>query len=171
MTLLRRLLPAPLLSLALWLAWLMLNESASAGHLLLGAALALALPWVTERLRPEKPRVHAWRTAVRLAAVVLLDIVQSNFQVARLILGPESAITPRFVWVPLTIRDPHGIALLAGVVTMTPGTLSADLSDDRRHLLVHAFDCDDDAAEQALVASIRQRYEAPLIAIFEGASR
>jgi multicomponent K+:H+ antiporter subunit E len=161
---------APLLSLALWLAWLMLNESASAGHLLLGAAVATTLPWFTERFRPNKPRLQSPLVALRLAAVVLLDIIVSNWQVARLILGPESAITPRFVWVPLAIRDPHGIAALAGIVTMTPGTLSADLSDDHRHLLVHSFDCDDDAAERALIDSIKTRYEAPLIAIFEGAS-
>jgi multicomponent K+:H+ antiporter subunit E len=70
--------------------------------------------------------------------------------------------------VPLSIRDAHGIAVLASVITMTPGTLSADLSDDRRQLLVHSFDVDDDAAEQALVAEIKARYEAPLIAIFDG---
>jgi multicomponent K+:H+ antiporter subunit E len=165
---LQRLLPAPWLSLALWAVWLMLNQSASVGNLLLGAALALALPWFTERFRPERLRIHAWGIALKLAGVVLADIIKSNVQVARLILGPESAITPRFVWVPLDIRDAHGIATLATVITMTPGTLSADLSDDRGHLLVHSFDCDDDAAAVALVADIKARYETPLIAIFEG---
>jgi multicomponent K+:H+ antiporter subunit E len=97
-----------------------------------------------------------------------MDIVKSNIAVAKLILGNERKITPRFVWVPLALRDAHGIATLAGVVTMTPGTLSADLSDDRRHLLVHAFDIDDDAAQAALIADIKTRYEAPLIRIFEG---
>ena len=65
---------------------------------------------------------------------------------------------------PLAIRDAHGVATLAGIITMTPGTLSADLTDDRRYLLVHAFNVDD---EQALVASIKERYEAPLREIFE----
>lgn len=160
--------PAPLLSLALFVAWLMLNESASAGHLLLGAALALALPPLTERWRPERARLSHWGTLAALAVTVLVDIVRSNLVVARLILGPEQRIRPRFVWLPLAIRDPHGIVTLAGIITMTPGTLSADLSDDRRHLLIHAFDVDDDAAQEALVADIRRRYEAPLIRIFEG---
>ena len=167
----RALLPAPLMSLALFIVWLMLNESASLGQMLLGAAIALALPQVTERLRPDKPRLSRWATIVRLGLVVLGDIVRSNLQVARLILGPEHRIQPRFVWLPLAIRDPHGIVALAGIITMTPGTLSADLSDDRRHLLVHAFDVDDDAAEAALVADIRARYEAPLIEIFEARER
>ena len=164
----RRLLPSPLLSLALLITWLMLNESASAGHLLLGTALALVLPWVTRAWRPDVPRVRRLGTAIKLVGTVLLDIVKSNITVAKLILGNERRITPRFVWVPLSIRDAHGIVALAGVVTMTPGTLSADLSDDRRHLLVHAFDIDDAAAQAALIADIKARYEAPLIRIFEG---
>lgn len=164
----KRLLPSPLLSLTLFITWLMLNESASAGHLLLGAALALALPWLTRVWRPDRPRLRHAGTVVKLATTVLLDIVRSNITVARLILGDERHITPRFVWVPLAIRDAHGIVALACVVTMTPGTLSADLSGDRRHLLVHAFDVDDDAAQAALIADIKARYEAPMIRIFEG---
>jgi multicomponent K+:H+ antiporter subunit E len=159
-----RLLPAPVLSLVLWASWLMLNESASVGHVLLGAALAIAIPWFTERFRPDRPRLRGPGTVVRLAAVVLFDIVKSNVVVARQVLGPESRLRPAFVWVPLDIRDPHGIVALAGIITLTPGTLSSELSDDRRHLLVHAFNVDD---PEALVAEIKQRYEAPLREIFE----
>jgi len=159
----RTLLPAPLVSATLLAAWLLLNQSLSIGHLLLGAALAWAVPWVCERFRDDRPRIGRPGAIVRLGAVVLYDIVVSNIEVARRILGPESAIRPRFVWVPLDIRDPHGIAALAGIITMTPGTLSSDLTDDRRHLLVHAFNVDDEAA---LVASIKARYEAPLMEIF-----
>jgi hypothetical protein len=61
--------------------------------------------------------------------------------------------------VPLDIADPHAILSLAGIITMTPGTLSAELSPDRRYLLVHAFNVDDEAA---LIAQIKSRYEAPL---------
>ena len=64
---------------------------------------------------------------------------------------------------PLHIRDPHGIASLAGIITMTPGTLSADLTEDRRFLLVHALNASDEAV---LIASIKTRYEAPLQRIF-----
>ncbi len=160
----KRLLPAPLLSAVLLLTWLMLNESASAGHLMLGAALAIIVPWFTERLRPEKARPKAWPVVLRLGLVVLKDIVLSNVEVARRVLGPEAALRPGFVWVPLTLRDPHGIVALAGIVTMTPGTLSAELSADRRHLLVHALHLAD---ADALVADIQTRYETPLLEIFE----
>jgi multicomponent K+:H+ antiporter subunit E len=154
------LLPSPVLSAVLLASWLLLNPP-SAGHLLLGAALALAIPLVTRRFRPDAPRIRRWPAAALLMIVVLRDIVVSNIQVARLILGPERRIDPRFVWLPLAIRDPHGIASLAG---MTPGTLSADLTGDRRYLLIHGLNVGDEAA---LVATIKTRYEAPLIRIFE----
>lgn len=163
----KRFLPAPLLSLLLFGSWLLLNESASVGNLLLAAGFALAVPWFTERYRIDKPRLKSWPTVLRLGLVVLCDIVLSNIDVARRVLGPEAAIHSRFVWVPLHIRDPHGIVALAGIITMTPGTLSSDLSPDRKHLLVHALHCPDADAEAALVADIKARYEAPLMEIFE----
>ncbi len=159
-----RVLPSPLMSAVLFVAWLLMNASASAGHLVLAALLAIAIPLLAAPVRGERARIRHPGTALRLAMVVLWDIVVSNVEVARRILGPESRIKPAFVWVPLSIRDPHGIAALAGIITMTPGTLSSDLSEDHRHLLVHALNVDD---AQALVATIKSRYEAPLIRIFE----
>ncbi len=162
----KRLLPAPLLSLVLFIAWPVLNASWSLGQLLLGALLGLVIPLFTEPLREERAILRRPAAALRLALVVLWDIVVSNIEVARRILGPEAAIHPGFVWVPLAITDPHGIVVLAGIITMTPGTLSAELSPDRRHLLIHAFSIDDEAA---LIATVKSRYEAPLRQIFKGA--
>jgi multicomponent K+:H+ antiporter subunit E len=159
-----RLVPAPLLSVVLFVAWLLLN-GVSAGHVALAAVLGIAIPWFTEPFRPDRFYLRSWPTLVALASTVLWDIVVSNVQVAMLIIGPERRIHPRFVWLPLAIRDPHGIATLAGIITMTPGTLSADLTEDRKHLLVHALNVTDEAA---LVASIKVRYETPLRRIFEG---
>lgn len=164
----KRFLTEPRLSAAVFLGWLMLNGSASVGHLLLGAVFGIVLPLATQRWRPDRPRVVQWRPTLRLIRIVVWDIVVSNIAVARRILGPERNIKPRFVRVPLTLRDPHALVALAGIVTMTPGTLSADLSDNRRELLVHAFDVDDDADEAALLRGIRERYEVLLMQIFEG---
>ena len=160
------LLPAPLLSLALGLSWLMLNESTSTGHLLLALGLALALPCFTERLWPARPRVRSWRAAITLAGVVLFDIVKSNVDVARRVLGSPSTIEPRFFWLALQLQDPHAIVLLAGIITTTPGTVSAEISADRRWLLVHALHCPDDATQAAITLDIQNRYEAPLKEIF-----
>ncbi len=131
----KRVLPSPVLSAVLFLVWPLLNQSWSAGQLALGAVLALGIPWFSERLRPDKSLLRSPATIVRLALVVLWDIVVANVEVARRILGPEAAIRSRFVWLPLTITDPHGIVALAGIITMTPGTLSSELTEDRHHLL------------------------------------
>lgn len=164
----RRLVPSPAISAVLIVAWPLLNESWSPGQLALGAVLAVVIPWFTEVLRPEKARPGAPATLLGLSLVVAWDIVVSNIEVARRILGPEASIRPRFVRLPLTLTDPHGIVTLAGIITMTPGTVSSDLSEDRRVLLIHVLSVDDEAA---LIARIKARYEAPLLAIFEGNSR
>jgi multicomponent K+:H+ antiporter subunit E len=91
------------------------------------------------------------------------DIVLSNIEVARRVLGAERAITPGFIWVPLDIGNIHGIAALTSIITLTPGTLSAVLSDDRRYLLVHVFNLKD---AQEVIDQIKRRYEAPLMEIF-----
>ena len=169
--LLRRLLPRPWTVLGLWLAWLLLNQTLEPGHLLLGLALALVFarlggPAPSALRDPARGRA-GWRRpgiALRLAWTVLHDIVVANLQVARRILGRQDALDPKFVWVPLDVRRPRSISLLAGIVTMTPGTLSAELSDDHRHLLVHGLDVAD---PQALVAEIKTRYEAPIRELFE----
>ena len=95
---------------------------------------------------------------------VVHDIVVANLQVAKLILGPREALKPRFVWVPLDVRRPRSISLFAGIITMTPGTVSAELSDDHRHLLVHGLRVED---PDALAAEVKSRYETPIRELFE----
>jgi multicomponent K+:H+ antiporter subunit E len=151
------------LSLTIFAVWLLLNNTLFVGHVLLAALLAWGIPLLTvprdqPRQRMRKPMVFA-----RLLLIVLWDIVLSNLQVARRILGRESAIRPQFVWVPLVIQTDTARLWLAGIITMTPGTVSAQFSDDCAYLLVHTFDVED---EQGVVDGIKQRYEAPLLEVF-----
>lgn len=164
----QKLLPSPLLSAVLAVVWPVLNQSWSLGQIVLGLLLALVLPWYTEPLRQgERPALRAqWATVgrlVRLLGRVLGDIVRSNITVARQVLGPEAALTPGFIWYPLTLTDAHAKTILAGIITLTPGTLSADFSADGRYLLVHALNLDDEAA---MISEIHTRYEFPLMEIF-----
>jgi multicomponent K+:H+ antiporter subunit E len=155
--------PSPMLSLSVFGVWLLLVASLEPGHVLLAAVLAVLLPLLAQRLRTEQAGMRRPDVAVRLAFRVLWDIVLSNIEVAGRILGSEARIHPGFVWVPLDIRNPYGISALAGIITMTPGTLSAELSADRRYLLVHCFHLEDAAGT---IAQIKQRYEAPLREVF-----
>jgi multicomponent K+:H+ antiporter subunit E len=158
----RALIPHPVTSLAIALLWLLLN-GLSNGHLVLAAVLALALPVLLPAPALASPRLASPLAAATLAIVVLFDIVKANLEIALRILGPESRIHPTYVWVPLDIASPQGIAVFASIITMTPGTLSCEVSDDRRWLLVHAFHADDAAA---VAAEVKSRYEAPLKEIF-----
>ncbi len=160
----RRLLPHPWLSAVLWLVWLALHNTVAPGHVVLGVVLATVIPWATTKIVPGAwPALHRPGVAARLALIVMADIVTSSIDVARRVLGPEDAINSGFIEVPLALTDDWAITLLAGIITMTPGTLTADVATDRSHLLVHALHIDD---ADALVASIKSRYEAPLQEIF-----
>jgi len=159
----KRWLPAPLLSLSVFVVWLLLVATLAPAHLLLAALLAILLPLLAQRLRQDTAHLRRPLLAARLAAVVLWDIVLSNIEVARRILGRESKIHPGFIWIPLDISNPHGIAALAGIITMTPGTLSSELSADGRFLLVHCLHLED---ADAAIAQIKARYEAPLREVF-----
>lgn len=155
----RGMLREPTLTAIILGLWLVLNSTLAPGHVLLGLALGLSIPPLTRSLRPEPPRVGRPALALRLAAVVLRDIVLANIEVARRILGPEARLTPRFFRVPLDIQAPYGIATLAAIITLTPGTVSADVSPDRRFLLVHGLNVDD---VERTIAEIKRRYETPL---------
>lgn len=156
-------LPHPLQSAFLWVLWLLLMNSISPGHLVLGALLGWALPFLVHLLWPDPPAIHKPVTLLRFLARVHWDILTANIQVAALILGPVQRLRPAFFELPLDLDNDFAIALLASTVSLTPGTVSADVSDDRRRLLVHALDVDD---INAAIAHIKQRYEAPLKEIF-----
>jgi multicomponent K+:H+ antiporter subunit E len=159
----RRFLPSPPLSIAVFVLWLLLVADFSPGQMALGAALAIMLPLMASLLRPQRARFGRGPAIARLAATVFVDIVLSNIEVARRILGPQRALRPGFIWVPLELTSIHGITALASIITLTPGTVSAELSEDQRHLLVHCFNMDD---AQAAIDQIKTRYEAPLKEIF-----
>lgn len=159
----RRWLPSWRTSVALLVVWLLLVGEVSLAQLLLGGTLALLVPLLSERLRDEHGGARRPLLIARLALVVLRDIVVCNVQVAKLILGPRSQVRSGFVWVPLDMRNLHGITALTGIITMTPGTLSCELSLDRRYLLIHCLDIDD---PDAVVAQIKADYERPLMEIF-----
>lgn len=159
----RKLLPHPLLSICLMLVWLLLVNDLSLGHWLLGAILGWLIPLVTQVFWINPPRIHKPFKLCLFFLKVLGDIVRANLQVAKLILGPSARLRPAFVEIPVLLEDELALTMLASVISLTPGTVSADLSDDRKVLLVHTLDVADEAA---MVAEIKARYEAPLLEIF-----
>jgi multicomponent K+:H+ antiporter subunit E len=159
---LTRIFPHPALSIQLALSWLALSHSLAFVHLLSAALLGWLLPHLLRGFLADASALH-WPTVFRLTGVVLWDIVKSNITVARITLSSLKAIQPAWVPVPLQTDHPRVNALLASIITMTPGTVSAVVYSHRREILVHALSCDDPAA---LALDIQQRYEAPLLRIF-----
>ncbi|WP_233168506.1 Na+/H+ antiporter subunit E [Xylophilus sp. ASV27] len=161
----RRLVPHPLLSAALFGLWLLLVQSLAPPSLLMALLAAIAGPLLTDSLRPAPVRMRRPWTACRLMARVLADALRSNLHVARLLLTRRSNDIPSaFVRVPLELRDPNALAVLALILCATPGTTWAELALDRSVLLLHVFDARDPGQ---VVADIKQRYERPLMEIFE----
>lgn len=162
---LARIFPHPLLSIVIVIVWIFLQNQFSMGHLLLGIVIGIAVPKFTSPYWPGRPRIRNIPMIVSFIAVVLWDIVVSNVIVAHLVLFRRSeGLRSRFITVPLDLKTPEAISLLAGTITMTPGTVSADLSADARSLLVHCLETDD---PDDVVAGIKNRYERRLKEIFE----
>lgn len=158
-----RWLPKPVVTAVIAALWVVLAKDLTLRNVLLGLVFGWLITLLTNRFLPVKPQVRSWLALARFVPLFMWDIVVANLTVARIILHPTRR--PRSAWVviPLTTRNVYTIATLANVITLTPGTVSAELGPWRRTLLVHALDTDDPDAEAEL---IKERYERPLMEIF-----
>lgn len=156
------LLPTPFHSLLLWLVWLALNDI-SAGHMLLGALLAIGIPLLISPLSADEPIAKKPLVAIKFFFMVLGDIIVSNIEMMRRVLGPIAHLNPGFIVIPLELSGDLPLTILTSTISLTPGTVSVEFSDDQKWLYVHALHIED---EQRMVAQIKQRYEAPLLEVF-----
>jgi multicomponent K+:H+ antiporter subunit E len=165
MSLRRRLLPHPFLAATLAAVWVMLVNDISVASVVFGLILGAAISKLTSSYWPERGRVRNPLAIAEYAVVVFWDIVVSNVIVAYLVLFRRGdSLRSRFITIPLDLKSPEAIAVLAGTITMTPGTVSADLSADHRSLLVHCLEAD---TPEETIATIKSRYESRLKRIFE----
>lgn len=159
------LLPHPVLTVLLTIVWTMLQNSVSAGMVVFGLILGIIIPITTARWWPDRPRGPAPLLMLSYVAIVIYDIVVANIEVAWIILTKSNAkMQPNWVVVPLDLKSPEAITILAGTITLTPGTVSADMSDSGSCLLVHALDAAD---PDAVRDDIKNRYERRLLEIFQ----
>ena len=162
---LARVFPHPQLTIMLTIVWLPLVNTVTLGNLILGLGLGIAIPVITRPFWQQRPRLRRPLKIVEYVMIVLWDIVVANVIVAYTILFKSNATThSRWVRVPLELRSPEAITVLAGTITMTPGTVSSALTADASAILVHCLDTDDEAAVRD---QIKRRYERRLKEIFE----
>jgi multicomponent K+:H+ antiporter subunit E len=161
----KRWLPAPLLSVFLLALWLLLERSLDPAAWIVGILLALAIPVLSAPLRPLAVHVHRPGVALRLLALVLHDVVVSATAVAIGVLrNPRRPPNSVFVRIPLDLRDANGLAVLALITTLVPGTVWSELAPDRSVMLLHVFNLH---GEAEFIAFYKSRYERPLREIFE----
>jgi multicomponent K+:H+ antiporter subunit E len=158
-----RVLPYPLLAASLVLMWMLLNAF-TLGHFLLGAIVAVIASRAMAALQPSKPRLRRWWLIPRLVGIVLYDIFLSNIAVAAIILTGRREHPSGFVAIPLDLRDRTGLAVLACIITSTPGTAWIEYAADSGVLVIHVLDL---ASEEEWVGLVKSRYEALLLEIFE----
>ena len=162
---LRHLVPHPLLSIVLVLVWIGLVNTFTLGNLLLGAVIGVVVPMLTAVYWPQRPKVRKPLRAAQYILIVLFDIIVANVQVAMiLVFRRERDIRSKWISVPLDLTSAEAITVLAGTITMTPGTVSTMLSSDGTSILVHCLDTDD---PDAVRDNIKSRYEGLLKEIFQ----
>jgi multicomponent K+:H+ antiporter subunit E len=132
--------------------------------MLLGAVLAIVIPLLCAPLQVPQRKIKKPLKAISYIFVVLKDIFVANVEVGLLVVGPMYKIKPGFVAVPLDLPDMFPITVLASTVTMTPGTVSSEVSSDKKWLYVHVLNMPQN--EQELIDSIKQRYESRVKEIF-----
>lgn len=158
------LLPHPLLTLLLAVVWILLQNELSAGMAVFGLILGIIIPILTSAWWPERPKGFRIGKMFSYSLLVMWDIIVANIQVGWIVLTkPNSKLKSAWVVVPIDLRQPEAITVLAGTVTLTPGTVSADLSDDGHYLLVHALHT---LNPDAIRDEIKDRYELRLKEIF-----
>ncbi len=158
------LLPHPLLTLILTLVWMLLQNDMSAGMLVFGLILGILIPWGTSIWWPDTPKGFRAGKMIGYGVIVIWDIICANIEVAWIVISvPAAKLKPAWIVVPLNLRAPEAITMLAGTITLTPGTVSADLSDHGNSLLVHVLHTDD---PDRVRDDIKTRYEARLLEIF-----
>lgn len=162
---LRRLYPHPYLTLFLIGMWFLLVNQWKVGSLVMAVFLATVIPLVTSPYWPHRPRLNSLSALLSYAGLVVWDVILANIQVARIILFmPRESIQSAWIAVPIELKSPEAIAILAGTITMTPGTVTADMSACGTVLLIHSLHAPD---PDAIRDDIKSRYETRLKRIFE----
>jgi multicomponent Na+:H+ antiporter subunit E len=151
-----------LLNLLLALVWVALTGSFTPQNLLLGFVLAYGVLWITSRGRPPSRYFSQGRRLAEFTGFFLWELLLANLRVAYDVATPRFYMRPGVVAIPLDARSPEEITLLANLITLTPGTLSLDVSPDRSVLYIHAMYLDEGGPD-ALRRRVKEGFERRVI--------
>ncbi len=160
----KKLIPHPGLSALLLIIWLLVNNTISPGHILLGGSLATLIPYFTSAFSPGEIRIAHSMLFIKYLVRLVWDILVANLQVALWIIQPNKKLQPVFLRYKLTLESPLAITVLANTISLTPGTVSCDVTSDNRHILIHSLHTED---PESVLRQIHDRYEQPLLEAFK----
>jgi len=123
--------------------WVAITGSGTLLNFVFGFFLSAAALWI---VRGEMSAPSYWGRLRRVFSLLMLflkELAMSAYKVAVMVLSPRLDVKPGIFAFPLTVDRDFEITLLANLITLTPGTLSVDVSEDRKILYVHAVDCSD----------------------------
>ena len=147
-----------LLNILLAIAWAALTGSFQPVDLVFGFILGYLVLWMLTRLG--KPNKYFKRISLVLGLLgyFLFDLLRANIRMAGIILSRKMKLRPAVIAVPLILKSEPAIILLANLMTLTPGTLSLDISTDRRMLYLHTVYLEDaEAFKQELIEGYEHR--------------
>lgn len=159
----KRLLPHPILAGFLLLLWLVLQQSAGLGHILVGGIIAIAVSLAANAVIPERVIIRRPLKFIQLMVVAGLDIIRSNLAVMSVLFHPRPNPTAGFIQMDLTLKNPFALAILACILTATPGSAWLEYDRARSTVLIHVFDLVD---EKEWIETVKRRYETLLLEIF-----
>lgn len=160
-----RLFPYPVLTLALLIMWLLLQQSMGLGHIILGGAIATFASLAMAALQPPKAKLRNPHKIVSLFVLVTIDVLRSNLAVIQIIItGAQKRDSSDFLEMPLELTDRYGLALLACIITATPGSAWLEYDPVRKTVLIHVLDLLD---KEEWIKTIKVRYERRLLEIFQ----
>ncbi|TDX82404.1 multicomponent Na+:H+ antiporter subunit E [Neorhizobium sp. R1-B] len=142
-----------ILSLVFSVVWVAVTGSGTLHNLIFGFALSTLSLWI---VREQMSARGYWRRMGRILSLLVLffkELALSAWKVAVLVMSPRMELKPGIFAYPLTVDRDFEITLLANLITLTPGTLSVDVSADRKTLFVHAIDCSDPEATRRDIAT------------------
>jgi multicomponent K+:H+ antiporter subunit E len=160
----KRILPHPVLAVFILLFWLAVQQSAGLGHLLLGVVVAVAVSHLAAVFATDQVHIRKPHRLFQLAFIAILDIVRSNVAVLMILFQPRPKPQAGFIEMDLQLRSPTGLAILACIITATPGSAWLEYDQERSKVLIHVLDLVDEAQ---WIETIRTKYEAILLEVFQ----
>ena len=140
------------ISILMAVIWATVSGSFTLLNLIFGFVLSLLTLYLLRERFVGRDYTSRTRRVLSLVLLVLVELAKSAWRVATLVLSPKMDLKPGVFAYPLTVKSDWEISLLANLITLTPGTLSVDVSEDRQTLYVHALDCSDIEAARRDIA-------------------